>query len=180
MAALKEPVKIFIVQSLACFETPQQVADAVKQQFKIEIERQQVALYDPTKYAGRNLSKKLKDLFEKTREDFKSNVYDIPLANKAVRLNELQKMYGDWNKNKKMKQLIIKQIKDEMHGYELQLLDAQLKQLEIDKIKNGDGEGADDPTPVKVTIQVVDASKSNAEHQSNAECSAGELSTTEE
>jgi hypothetical protein len=25
MAALKEPVKIFIVQSLACFETPQQV-----------------------------------------------------------------------------------------------------------------------------------------------------------
>lgn len=173
MAALKEPVKIFIVQSLACFETPQQVADAVKQQFKIEIERQQVALYDPTKYAGRNLSKKLKDLFEKTREDFKSNVYDIPLANKAVRLNELQKMYGDWNKNKKMKQLIIKQIKDEMHGYELQLLDAQLKQLEIDKIKNGDGEGADDPTPVKVTIQVVDASKSNAEHQSDPECTSG-------
>ncbi|QQN40537.1 DUF2280 domain-containing protein [Acinetobacter sp. CS-2] len=173
MAALKEPVKIFIVQSLACFETPQQVADAVKQQFKIEIERQQVALYDPTKYAGRNLSKKLKDLFEKTREDFRSNVYDIPLANKAVRLNELQKMYGDWNKNKKMKQLIIKQIKDEMHGYELQLLDAQLKQLEIDKIKNGDGEGADDPTPVKVTIQVVDASKSNAEHQSDPECTSG-------
>ena len=173
MAALKEPVKIFIVQSLACFETPQQVADAVKQQFKIEIERQQVALYDPTKYAGRNLSKKLKGLFEKTREDFKSNVYDIPLANKAVRLNELQKMYGDWNKNKKMKQLIIKQIKDEMHGYELQLLDAQLKQLEIDKIKNGDGEGADDPTPVKVTIQVVDASKSNAEHQSDPECTSG-------
>ncbi|MDN5511144.1 DUF2280 domain-containing protein [Acinetobacter sp.] len=173
MAALKDPVKIFIVQSLACFETPQQVADAVKQQFKIEIERQQVALYDPTKYAGRNLSKKLKDLFEKTRENFRSNVYDIPLANKAVRLNELQKMYGDWNKNKKMKQLIIKQIKDEMHGYELQLLDAQLKQLEIDKIKNGDGEGADDPTPVKVTIQVVDASKPDAEHQSDPECSTG-------
>jgi hypothetical protein len=29
MATLKEPVKIFIVQSLACFETPQQVVDAV-------------------------------------------------------------------------------------------------------------------------------------------------------
>lgn len=173
MAALKEPVKMFIVQSLACFETPQQVVEAVKQEYKIEITRQQVALYDPTKVAGRNLSKKLKDLFEKTREDFRSNVYDIPLANKAVRLNELQKMYGDWNKNKKMKQLIIKQIKDEMHGYELQLLDAQLKQLEIDKIKNGDGEGADDPTPVKVTIQVVDASKSNAEHQSDPECTSG-------
>ena len=119
------------------------------------------------------MSKKLRDLFIRTRKDFKSNIYDIPLANKAVRLNELQKMYEDWNKNKKMKQNIIKQIKDEMHGYELQLLDAQLKQLEIDKIKNGDGEGADDPTPVKVTIQVVDASKSNAEHQSDPECTSG-------
>jgi hypothetical protein len=89
-------------------------------------------------------------------------------------------MYGDWKNNKVKKQNIIKQIKDEMHGYELQLLDAQLKQLEIDKIKNGDGEGADDPTPVKVTIHVVDASKSNAEHQSNTECSASELSAVEE
>ncbi|MDH0713099.1 DUF2280 domain-containing protein [Acinetobacter johnsonii] len=173
MAALKEPVKIFIVQSLACFETPQQVADAVQQRFGIEIDRRQCEGYDPTKFSGRNLSKKLKDLFIRTRKDFKSNIYDIPLANKAVRLNELQKMYEDWNKNKKMKQNIIKQIKDEMHGYELQLLDAQLKQLEIDKIKNGDGEGADDPTPVKVTIQVVDASKSNAEHQSDPECTSG-------
>ena len=70
MAAIKEPVKVFIVQSLACFDTPQQVADAVKQRFGIEIERQQCENYDPTKYAGRNLSKKLKDLFERTRKDF--------------------------------------------------------------------------------------------------------------
>lgn len=173
MATLREPIKIFIVQSLACFDTPQQVADAVKQEFGIEIERQQVSAYDPTKPTGKNLSKKLKDLFTRTRKDFKSNIYDIPLANKAVRLNELQKMYVDWNKNKKMKQSVIKQIKDEMQGYEIQLLDAQLKQLEIDKIKNGDGEGADDPTPVKVAIQVVDASKENAEHQSDPECTSG-------
>lgn len=162
MAALKEPIKIFIVQSLACFETPQQVADTVKQEFKIEVSRQQVSLYDPTKYVGRNLSKKLKDLFEQTRKDFKTNIYDIPLANKAVRLRELQNMYGEWGKNRIMKQNLIKQIKDEMQGHDIQLLDAQLKQLEIDRIKNGDGEGADDPTPVKVTINVVNASKENA------------------
>lgn len=69
MAALKEPVKIFIVQSLACFETPQQVADAVQQRFGIEVDRRQCEGYDPTKYTGRNLSKKLKDLFERTRKD---------------------------------------------------------------------------------------------------------------
>ncbi|MNC72196.1 hypothetical protein D3C75_1232160 [compost metagenome] len=82
-------------------------------------------------------------------------------------------MYVDWKNNKVKKQSIIKQVKDEMYGYEIQLLDEQLKQHEIDRIKNGDGEGADDPTPVKVTIHVVDASKENAEHKSDAECTAG-------
>ena len=173
MATLREPIKIFIVQSLACFDTPQQVADAVKQEFGIEIERQQVASYDPTKSTGRNLSKKLKDLFHKTRSDFKTNVFGIHLANKAVRLSELQKIYDDPKMNRVLKLKLIRQFKDEMQGYEIQLLDIQLKQLEIDKIKNGDGEGADDPTPVKVTIQVVDASKENAEHQSNPECTSG-------
>ena len=63
MATLREPVKIFIVQSLACFETPQQVADAVKQEYGIEIDRRQCAAYDPTKPAGKNLSKKIKRSF---------------------------------------------------------------------------------------------------------------------
>lgn len=173
MATLREPIKIFIVQSLACFETPQQVVESVKQEFNIEILRQQVALYDPTKATGKNLSKKLKDIFTRTRKEFQTNIHAIPLANKAVRLTELQKMYDGLTGNRVMKTKLIKQIKDEMQGYELQLLDAQLKQLEIDKIKNGDGEGADDPTPVKVTIQVVDASKENAEHQSDPECASG-------
>ncbi|KGT48875.1 DUF2280 domain-containing protein [Acinetobacter sp. HR7] len=108
MAALKEPVKIFIVQSLACFETPQQVADAVMQRFNIEIDRRQCENYDPTKYAGRNLSKKLKDLFEKTREDFRKNIFDIPIANQAFRLKEIQKMYEDAGKNKVSKQNLLK------------------------------------------------------------------------
>ena len=116
MAALKEPVKMFIVQSLACFETPQQVVEAVKQDYKIEITRQQVALYDPTKVAGRNLSKKLKDLFDRTRKDFRENVEDIAIANKAFRLRELQKMYDDSGRNKKTKQVLLKQAFQETDG----------------------------------------------------------------
>lgn len=171
MATLREPVKIFIVQSLACFETPQQVADAVKQEFNIEIERQQVALYDPTKATGKNLSKKLVTLFNKTRADFQKNIYDIPLANKAYRLRELQKIYEGWKNNRLMKQGVIKQVREEMQGHDLMLLNVELKQLEIEKMRAGDED--DDPTPVKVTIQVVDASKKDAEHQSNAECASG-------
>ena len=116
MAALKEPVKIFIVQSLACFETPLQVVEAVKQDFNIEITRQQVAVYDPTKVAGRNLSKKLKELFERTRKDFRENIEDIAIANKAFRLNELQKMYNESGKNKRLKQNLLKQAFQETDG----------------------------------------------------------------
>lgn len=116
MAELKEPVKIFIVQSLACFDTPQQVADAVMQRFGIEIDRRQCENYDPTKLAGRNLSKKLKELFEQTRKDFRENVEDIPIANKAFRLRELQKMYEDSGRNKRAKQNLLKQAFQETDG----------------------------------------------------------------
>ena len=108
MAALKEPVKIFIVQSLACFETPQQVADAVQQRFGIEIDRRQCEGYDPTKFSGRNLSKKLTELFHQTREDFRKNIFDIPIANQAFRLREIQKMYEDAGKNKVARQNLLK------------------------------------------------------------------------
>ncbi|MFJ0508107.1 DUF2280 domain-containing protein, partial [Acinetobacter baumannii] len=47
MAALKEPVKIFIVQSLACRDTPQEVVENVKQEFDVEISRSQCQAYDP-------------------------------------------------------------------------------------------------------------------------------------
>jgi len=116
MAALKEPVKMFIVQSLACFETPQQVADAVEEIYKIKIDRKQCHSYDPTKYAGRNLSKKLKDLFEQTRKEFRENIDDIAIANKAFRLRELQKMYEDSGKNKRAKQNLLKQAFQETDG----------------------------------------------------------------
>lgn len=44
---------------------------------------------------------------------------------------------------------------------ETQVLTNQKLKLEIEKLK-GDEDGADDPTPVKVTINVVNASKENA------------------
>ena len=95
---------------------PQQVVEAVKQEYKIEITRQQVALYDPTKVAGRNLSKKLKDLFTRTCKDFRANIEDIAIANKAFRLKELQGMYDDSGKNKRLKQNLLKQAFQETDG----------------------------------------------------------------
>ena len=116
MATLSEPVKIYIVQSLACMISPQKVAEAVKQEYGLDIDRKQVQLYDPTKAAGKNLSKKFVELFHKTRQEFRENIVDIPLANKAYRLRELQDMYDSAGKNKVVRQSLIKQAFQETDG----------------------------------------------------------------
>ena len=109
MAALKEPVKIFIVQALACRDTPQEVVDLVKQEYGIQISRSQCQAYDPTKYSGRNLSKKFVDLFNKTRTDFDAGLIDIPIANKHYRLKQYQKQLERNAKNTVMSLKILEQ-----------------------------------------------------------------------
>ena len=92
MAALKGEVKAFIVQSLACFDTPSQVVEAVKKEFGLTITRQQVESHDPTKANGKGLAQKWVDMFNSTRERFQNEISDIPIANKAYRLRALDRM----------------------------------------------------------------------------------------
>ncbi|MDA3133582.1 DUF2280 domain-containing protein [Atlantibacter subterranea] len=92
MAALKGEVKAFIVQSLACFDTPSQVVESVKKEFGLTIPRQQVESHDPTKVNGRGLAQKWVDMFNATRERFQNEISDIPIANKAYRLRVLDRM----------------------------------------------------------------------------------------
>lgn len=92
MAALKGEVKAFIVQSLACFDTPSQVVEAVKKEFGLTITRQQVESHDPTKANGKGLAQKWVDLFNTTRDRFQNEISDIPIANKAYRLRALDRM----------------------------------------------------------------------------------------
>lgn len=92
MAALRPEVKAFIIQMLACFDTPSQAVEAVQKEFGIKITRQQVESHDPTKVSGKALAKKWVDLFNATRERFQSEISDIPIANKAYRLRVLNRM----------------------------------------------------------------------------------------
>lgn len=92
MATLKGEVKAFIVQSLACFDTPSQVVESVKKEFGLSITRQQVESHDPTKANGRGLAQKWVDMFNATRERFQTEISDIPIANKAYRLRVLDRM----------------------------------------------------------------------------------------
>jgi hypothetical protein len=89
MAALSNEVKAFIVQALACFDTPSQVAAAVREEFGIEVTRQKCEAHDPTKRAGRDLAKRWVTLFEDTRKRFREETAEIPIANRAYRLRAL-------------------------------------------------------------------------------------------
>jgi len=92
MAALKPEVKAYIIQMLACYDTPSQVVEAVQKDFGIAITRQQVETHDPTKVSGKTLAKKWVALFNRTRDRFLNEISDIPIANKAYRLRVLQRM----------------------------------------------------------------------------------------
>lgn len=92
MAALKPEIKAFIVQSVACFDTPSQVVESVLKEFGIHITRQQVEQNDPTKISGKGLAQKWVDLFNRTRDRFLNEISDIPIANKAYRLRVLDRM----------------------------------------------------------------------------------------
>lgn len=93
MPSLNEEQKKFIVKELACFETPADVVTSFQEEYGIELKRNHVHRHDPTKVAGKELSKKLTELFETTRKNFKDRVEQLPLANKAVRIKELTKLY---------------------------------------------------------------------------------------
>lgn len=116
MAALKEPVKIFIVQALACRDTPQEVTELVKQEFNVEISRSQCQSYDPTKYSGRNLSKKFVQLFHETRQKFDDGLIDIPIANKHYRLKNYQQQLERNKRNTVMTLKILRQAAEDTGG----------------------------------------------------------------
>ena len=93
MAALTDEVKRFAVQALACYDTPSQVQKSIKEEFGLEVTRQQLQAYDPKTVAGERMSKKLKDLFAATRTAFLDDVSTIPIAQQAFRLRSLQRLH---------------------------------------------------------------------------------------
>lgn len=99
MATLSDKHKNFIVEQLAMYSTPQEVADLVKNQFGIELARSQVNNYDPTTsyYKG---SKKWLEIYTTVRQKFLTETSSIAVANKAYRLRELDTIYKNQKSSK--------------------------------------------------------------------------------
>lgn len=94
MAKLSDAHKRVIVQALACWDSPKEVSEALREHFGIDVPRMQVAQYDPTKVAGKALARKWRDLFDATREAFRAEAAKIPIAEQAFRLRALGKVYS--------------------------------------------------------------------------------------
>jgi hypothetical protein len=87
--ALSDEVKAFIVRGLARYETPTQVAAAVKTNFGIEIDRRQVFAYDPA--GSRPPAQRWIELHAATRAKFLAATAEIGIAQKQVRLRMLDR-----------------------------------------------------------------------------------------
>jgi len=116
MATLNKKQKLFIVRSLAQFNTPQETVVLVKEEFEIDVSRQQCEAYDPTKRVGKDLSDELKKEFEVTRKDFLDAPQNIPIANLSVRLQRLENQYIKHGKNRIAAQSLLKQAAEDMGG----------------------------------------------------------------
>jgi len=152
MAALSNEVKAFIVQALACFDTPTQVAEAVKREFDIDVSRQQVETHDPTKRCSKTLAKRWVTLFEDTRKRFREETADIPIANRAYRLRALGRMV---EKAESMRNLALT----------AQLLEQAAKEVGdvyVNRQTKVDSP-LDNAVPTSVQVTVMDARKRDAD-----------------
>lgn len=84
---LSDEVKTFIVQRLACYETPSRVAAAVRLNFGIDIDRRRVFDYHPKSAPAQRWI----DLHAATRARLLSDVSDIAVAQKVIRLQMLDR-----------------------------------------------------------------------------------------
>lgn len=145
-------VQAFMVQALACFDTPSQVAAAVKEEFGIELTRQSCERYDPTKRAGKDLAKKWVILFHDTRKRFREETADIPIANRAYRLRALGRLA---ERAEGMRNLTLT----------AQLLEQAAKEagdMYVNRQPKTDGNPDDPLPPQRVEVAIVDARKRDA------------------
>jgi hypothetical protein len=91
MATLRDTERKEIVQRLACFETPTEVAEWASEEYGKDVTANQVHHYDPTR--SDDTAQKWEALFQETREAFLNDLDTIPLSHRAVRLQELNRLY---------------------------------------------------------------------------------------
>lgn len=87
---LKDFHRAFLVKEFACFASPKEAADALMEEYGIEITLPSAQHYDAMSFAGTRAAKKWHELFAVARQAFLDDVKTrIPEVHKAVRIQEL-------------------------------------------------------------------------------------------
>jgi hypothetical protein len=117
---LSTAARIFIVRSLACFDSPANIIAAVKSEFGESVGPQTLAHYDPTKAAGCRLGRRWRLLFEETRKDFIDELNTIGVTHRAARLRKIDRhvTLHDEAGNSLVMARLLKQAADEMGDIE--------------------------------------------------------------
>lgn len=92
MQRLTEKVKRRIVEHLACYHSPAEVARLIKEEFGTTLTARHVRAYDPTSLQCM-ASQRWIDYHTATRERFQNETAHIPITHRAVRLHRLQEAF---------------------------------------------------------------------------------------
>lgn len=96
MPKLKAEHKRYLVERLACYETPTEAAIALADTFGVVVERSHVAYYDAGRVSVRSkLAADLVALFDETRARFRDATEDIAVAQRTYRLRVLDRIVRD-------------------------------------------------------------------------------------
>lgn len=118
MAKLPDEVKAYCVVQFALYRGPTEVADLVKEEFDIEIDRHQANEYNAGGHNRNTMAKKWVALFDETREKAKKNLIEVPIAQLAYRLQVLGQMAKKALKqgNRQQVALFLKQAAEDSGG----------------------------------------------------------------
>src|SRR5438045_2341475 len=83
---LTDEHRIYIVRRLAAYDLVTAIARGLKQEFGITVRTQLIQNDNPERAAGRELARRWKDLFWKTRKAFKAGIADVGANYPLVRI----------------------------------------------------------------------------------------------
>jgi len=114
MASLNDTERLQIVQRLARYESPSEVAEWASEAFEKDIGRQQVRHYDPTR-CDRTGERWVKE-FEKTRDEYLENERRVAIAQKMWRLRQYQQIAEDDDVDPETRMKALKQAAEDAGG----------------------------------------------------------------
>ena len=94
MRRLNDNVKRRIVEHLACYHSPAEVAELIKEEFGLRISPRHVRAYDPTSFQC-TASQRWIDLHRSYRERFRTEIATITITHRAYRMRCLQRAFDE-------------------------------------------------------------------------------------